>query len=256
MTPPPPTGRRTPRLIPVLDVMGGRVVRAVGGRRTEYQPIRSRLTESTEPVTVAKALLATTSAAELYVADLDAITGRMPFALAVLHEICAITAPLWLDSGLREVIDVLPIHESPHAYPILGIETATSPNLISECKFALDFPPVAVSIDLRDGQLLGNWKAWGANGPRDAIGVARTAIQHGADALILLDLARVGTGAGGGTEELLRAIRAVFPAVELIAGGGVKTWSDVDRLGDAGADAVLVASALHDGTVTFPRPAP
>jgi phosphoribosylformimino-5-aminoimidazole carboxamide ribotide isomerase len=35
----------------------------------------------------------------------------------------------------------------------------------------------------------------------------------------------------------------------IITGGGVRTWDDVERLGDAGADAILVASALHDGTI-------
>ena len=39
-----------------------------------------------------------------------------------------------------------------------------------------------------------------------------------------------------------------------LTGGGIRDWDDVKRLEDAGADAVLVASALHDGTLTFPRP--
>ena len=64
------------------------------------------------------------------------------------------------------------------------------------------------------------------------------------------------TGSGAGTEFWCRQIRRTMPDVELIAGGGVRTWEDVERLGAAGADAVLVASALHDGTITLPRPVP
>ena len=75
----------------------------------------------------------------------------------------------------------------------------------------------------------------------------------GVRALIVLDLARVGTGTGTGTEPLLRAIRDEFPGVDLIAGGGVRTWADVDRLSEAGASGVLVASAIHDGTLRVPR---
>ena len=52
--------RTSPRLIPVLDLMNGKVVRAVGGRRDEYRPVVSTLTPSTEPVEVAMALLAAT----------------------------------------------------------------------------------------------------------------------------------------------------------------------------------------------------
>ena len=66
-------------------------------------------------------------------------------------------------------------------------------------------------------------------------------------------LARVGTGIGPGTVGLCRELRAAYPDIELIAGGGVRNWDDVDRLGEAGADGVLVASALHEGTITRSR---
>ncbi len=112
-----------------------------------------------------------------------------------------------------------------------------------------------LSIDLENGQLLDGWKEWGLASATDAFGLVRKAFDLGYRSFIVLDLARVGTGTGSGTESLLTAIRDEFPNVELIAGGGVKTWADIDRLGEAGADAVLVASALHDGTITFPRPA-
>jgi phosphoribosylformimino-5-aminoimidazole carboxamide ribotide isomerase len=107
---------------------------------------------------------------------------------------------------------------------------------------------------MRHGELVGDWQAWGLVNDRDALGLARRVVELGVRTLIVLDLARVGTGSGTGTEPLVRAIRGEFPDVELIAGGGVKTWADVDRLGEAGADAVLVASALHDGTLRVPRP--
>jgi phosphoribosylformimino-5-aminoimidazole carboxamide ribotide isomerase len=67
--------------------------------------------------------------------------------------------------------------------------------------------------------------------------------------LILLDLARVGRGAGTGTERWVAPAKSMFPGVEIVAGGGIRNWDDVRRLEDAGADAVLVASALHDGTL-------
>jgi phosphoribosylformimino-5-aminoimidazole carboxamide ribotide isomerase len=75
----------------------------------------------------------------------------------------------------------------------------------------------------------------------------------GVASLIVLDLARVGTGRGTGTEELCREIHEQFADCELIAGGGVAGVADVERLGDAGATAVLAASALHDGRLTGPR---
>jgi phosphoribosylformimino-5-aminoimidazole carboxamide ribotide isomerase len=56
-------------------------------------------------------------------------------------------------------------------------------------------------------------------------------------------------GGGAGTEALVSRAKERFAGVEVVAGGGVRDWDDVRRLEDAGADAVLVASALHDGTL-------
>jgi phosphoribosylformimino-5-aminoimidazole carboxamide ribotide isomerase len=109
--------------------------------------------------------------------------------------------------------------------------------------------PVAFSIDLKAGRLLGSWRAWEREGERDVQQLARRVIGMGVRTLIVLDLARVGTGSGTGTEPLLRAIRDEFPNIDLIAGGGVRNWEDVERLGEAGASGVLVASALHDGSL-------
>lgn len=245
--------RRPPRLIPVLDVMNGQVVRAVGGRRSEYRPLASTLTASTDPLEVAAALLEATGSGNLYVADLDAITGadrsgRLAARLANLR------CRLRLDAGIRTADDCRAVPDLPHILPVFGLETFVEPD-VPITAFATTRDKV-FSIDLRDGELMGDWARWGAKHSRDALGVARTAVARGFAELIVLDVARVGTGTGTGTEPLLRAIRAEFPDIALIAGGGVRTWADVERLGEAGATGVLIASALHDGTITPRREAP
>ena len=239
--------RTPPRLIPVLDVMNGVVVHAVGGRREEYRPLVSTLTASTDPLEVAVALLAATGSGSLYVADLDAITGadrsgRLAARLAGLR------CRLYLDAGIRTAADCRAV---PHVLPVFGLETFTE----SDVPITMTRDKV-FSLDLRDGELMGDWARWGAQHSRDALGVARSAVARGFAELIVLDVARVGTGTGTGTESLLRAIRAAFPSLPLIAGGGVRTWADVERLGEAGATGVLVASALHDGTLTARSEAP
>ena len=66
------------RIIPVLDVMGGIVVRAVAGRRSEYRPLVSKLTTSVEPAEVARTLLAKSGADELRLAaDASSLTHPM-----------------------------------------------------------------------------------------------------------------------------------------------------------------------------------
>jgi phosphoribosylformimino-5-aminoimidazole carboxamide ribotide isomerase len=222
--------------------MNGQVVRAVAGKRSEYKPVESKLTVATHPLSVALALLERTKARELYVADLDAIRGAPAVAPAVERLARELHCELWLDAGLnaRRPLSALPAN----ARPVVGTETATP----AELREAAGRAPI-VSLDLRAGKLLGDWEAWGAAHAADSLAVARHAVELGATALVVLDLARVGTGRGTGTEPLLGALRAAFPQLDLIAGGGVRGRADVDRLGAAGATGVLVASALHDGAL-------
>src|SRR5688572_28938554 len=100
----------TPKIIPVIDLMGGRVVRAVGGRRSEYQPVRSVLTDSTEPGEVARALVAATGADCVYVADLDAIIHRRPDTGSV-QAVTSASVPVLYDGGFRTTEDANPFME-------------------------------------------------------------------------------------------------------------------------------------------------
>lgn len=241
-----------PRIVPVLDVMNGQVVRAVGGRRDEYRPVVSKLTASTDPVEVAKALGEATGASELYIADLDAITGADGSGRVVAELAERVECRLFVDLGIRTPDDFASVPRRKNVVPVLGCETLADPDpaLAAGFEFLSDW---AFSLDLFQGKLLGNWRAWGDFGVRSAEDVwemaASAAMQMGAGTLIVLDLADVGTMGGPSTEYWCKKIRATIPEVEVITGGGVRTWDDVERLGEAGADGVLVASALHEGAL-------
>lgn len=220
------------RLIGVLDLMNGVVVRGVAGRRAEYRPLVSELGCSCEPLDVANAIRSAHGIDELYLADLDAIAGAAP-ALPLYHRLAADGFRLWVDAGVRTTVqrDAL---RGPWR-TIIGLETADGPGVLEDgCCF---------SLDLRDGVPL---RAW-ADSPE---AVADLAMTHGARALIVLDLARVGTGEGTGTVGLCGRLRSRHPGVELISGGGVRGRDDLDRLARVGVDAALVASILHDGRLS------
>jgi phosphoribosylformimino-5-aminoimidazole carboxamide ribotide isomerase len=80
--------------------------------------------------------------------------------------------------------------------------------------------------------------------------IVRQAARERVCAILPLDLADVGTGTGGSTDSLCRFIRREFPQMGLIAGGGVRGVDDLNRFHSLGVDAVLVASALHDGRLS------
>jgi phosphoribosylformimino-5-aminoimidazole carboxamide ribotide isomerase len=227
------------RVVPVLDLLGGCVVRGVAGRRHEYRPIVSRLTTSSKPGDVATAIRNRFGLDELYLADLDAIAEARP-AVNVYEELRTLGFSLWVDAGLRRADDAATL--GLVAKLVAGLETLAGPD---ELRLLVERfgHRVVFSLDLRGGEPLGDRTAW-RGGVEE---IAAAAIGAGVRGLIVLDLARVGMSGGTGTESLCSRLVAAYPEVEVFAGGGVRGPEDLHRLRDGGAAGVLVASALHDG---------
>jgi phosphoribosylformimino-5-aminoimidazole carboxamide ribotide isomerase len=234
------------RILPVLDVMNGQVVRGVAGRRHEYRPIVSQLAPCADPGIVAEAFREHFGFEEIYVADLDAILGKPP-ALAVYDDLQRRGFRLWVDAGLRAAGDAAPLEARGVSSIIAGLETLAGPGVLAELLQRVSPRRLVFSLDSRDGQPLGDLSKWSA---RDMAGLAEVTVALGTRRLLLLDLARVGVGTGVGTEALCAELRRRHPRLELTAGGGVRGDEDLEALRQAGADYALVASALHDGRIT------
>jgi phosphoribosylformimino-5-aminoimidazole carboxamide ribotide isomerase len=230
------------RVIGVLDLMGGRVVRGVAGRRQEYRPVVSRLTASCRPADVAAAFRDHFGLSELYLADLDAIASAAP-ALDAYAALRAAGFCVWVDAGVHQAADAVRLCEAGVDTIVVGLETVAGPSALTQAVQALG-ERVVFSLDLREGVPLGELSGWES---REAISVARQAVRLGVRRVLVLDLARVGVGGGVAGRRLCRSLAAEYPEVELSAGGGVRGRADLEGLRDDGVRAVLVASALHDG---------
>jgi phosphoribosylformimino-5-aminoimidazole carboxamide ribotide isomerase len=234
------------RILPVLDLQQGLIVRGIAGRRDEYRPIVSTLTKSARPIDVARALREQFGFTEFYVADLDAIGGALP-ARRVYDDLCAEEFRLWVDAGIRTVEDAGTLLASGNASEVVGLETVQGPTALHEICRRLGPRQVVFSLDLRNGQPLGDLCAWGVN---SAWGIAQRAMEAGVVRVLVLDLAHVGVGAGTGTEAFCARLRQAHPDIEIATGGGVRGPEDICQLDACGVDYVLVASALHDGRLT------
>lgn len=232
------------KLIPVIDLMRGQVVRARRGDRGSYRPIESRLCASSDPITVARVLRDHCDARQLYIADLDALTGGEP-QVALLRALQAALpqTELWVDAGcadaaavddLRRAIDAPP----DHLVPVLASESMRSPRA-----FAQAFGPAAggagvprddrvLSLDRRDGVRLDAAGCWAQPAWWPTRVIAMTLEQVGADA--------------GPDLDTLSALRRLNPSVCWFGAGGIRDPEDLERASAAGASGWLVASALHD----------
>ncbi len=240
-------------VIPVIDLLGGQVVRGVGGRRDEYRPIVSSLVPSSEPAAVAMALKNRFELTRMYVADLDAITG----GAGDVDSWKAIAAAGWeltIDAGLRTAEEAVSLWEFLRrdfatADFVIGHESFRCLGDLAELnhRSAMNMQRAVFSLDLKAGVPLTQDAEWrGASTMELMSEVHRCGIRR----TIVLDLADVGSGQGTSTLPLVRQLRDRFPDLEIIAGGGVRGPADLRQLQAAGADAALVASALHDGRLT------
>ena len=249
------------KLIPVIDLMQGQVVRAVRGNREGYRPIESRLCASSDPVTVAQILGEHCAARQLYVADIDALLGQ-PAQVAVLRALLRSlpALELWLDAGFANAAAAEALlaelgAAAQRVVPVFGSESLASRGDLQRC-FAGDATrhsnpdanpddnpgnnpedtrrcEAVLSLDRRDGQRLDAAGCWDA----PALWPRR---------VIVMTLERVGSDAGPDLDTL-GAVRLKSPGSFIVGAGGIRNHDDLARAQAAGAGAWLVASALHDG---------
>jgi len=234
------------QILPVLDVMHGRVVRGVAGRREEYRPVKSVLTESCDALHVAEAIRSRFGISAIYLADLDAILHRSP-NLEILRSLADAGFILTVDAGIRCCEDAFAIAAAGAHLLVAGLETLSGPSELSRLIESFGSSRVVFSLDLRDGRPMGNLSRWNE---ADPIGITRQAAEAGCTHLIVLDIARVGTEAGVPTLPLCTEMRAQWPDATIITGGGIRGIDDLRRLDPAIVDGVLIASAIHNGSIT------
>jgi phosphoribosylformimino-5-aminoimidazole carboxamide ribotide isomerase len=185
---------------------------------------------------------------QLYIADLDAIEGR-PRDCALYERLASAGVPLWIDAGVRDRLALEPLMVlcRYHLRIVVGLESVGGPAELGEVIQRAGPDRVIFSLDMDDGRpLVAAEAAWPRSEPLE---IASQVVALGVRRLILLDLARVGTGRGIGSEGLLTRIRTRWPGVAVTVGGGIRGIDDVLRLKEQGAAAVLVGSAVHDGRI-------
>jgi phosphoribosylformimino-5-aminoimidazole carboxamide ribotide isomerase len=221
-------------VIPVLDLRGGTVVRAVMGRRDQYRPIETPLSPSSDPADVARGLFSVFPFKTLYVADLDAIEGTGDNH-AVLARLTAEfpDVSLWVDNAVADLRTAERWLEARLGRLVLGSESQKDVALVRRLS---GNDRIVLSLDFRDQAF---------QGPAGLLGE----VQFWPRKVIIMTLARVGSGAGPEFDQL-HAIHAIAAGRDIYAAGGVRGGADLAALKRAGIAGALVATSLHDGRLT------
>jgi phosphoribosylformimino-5-aminoimidazole carboxamide ribotide isomerase len=232
------------KIIPVVDILNTRVVHAVRGIRQEYQPIRSIITQSVEPVEVSKAFK-NLGFGVLYVADLDAIIECSTNFQLLSRIFDATGLELIVDAGVTSLDRAEKLLDSGVSKLIVGTETLRNKEFVAEAIKIFGRERVVVSVDLRGDKVL---VQSGFDGCTDVMCLLREFEAMGVSDVIILDLARVGTGEGVNKAFLKQVLETFNFAVYV--GGGVRDIQDLVELDNLGVSGALIATALHTGRIT------
>ena len=245
------------RIIPCLDVTGGRVVKGVN-----FVALR----DAGDPVEIA-ARYNDQGADELTFLDITATSDDRDLLLHIIEAVASqVFIPLTVGGGVRTVEDVRRLLNAGADKTSFNSAALANPQVIEDASSRYGAQCIVVAIDAKrrlpaeeqrvgpDGRPAGpGWDVYSHGGRRntgiDAVGWARQMAGRGAGEILLTSMDRDGTKSGFD----LALTRAVSDAVDVpvIASGGVGT---LDHLADGvqagGADAVLAASIFHYGEFT------
>ncbi len=234
-----------PHIIPVLDLLNKTVVHGVAGKRDEYQPVQSKLVNSSDPLKVANAFRDHYSFNEIYVADLDAIQFRN-YDYSSIRKLLADGFELLVDAGLREVEQIKTLYDLGVQKLVAGMETIPDPDFLSEAIKIIPVDQLVFSLDLMDHHPISQWQEWKEKKP---IQIIEECMNVGLSSFIILDLKQVGMGNGLSTLELCQQVKTLSKENQIITGGGIQQPSDVLLAQSSGVDGILISSALHNGNL-------
>jgi imidazole glycerol-phosphate synthase subunit HisF len=238
------------RIIPCLDVTGGRVVKGVN-----FVELR----DAGDPVEIA-ARYNEQGADELTFLDITATSDDRDLILHIIEAVASqVFIPLTVGGGVRTVEDVRRLLNAGADKTSFNSAAVANPDIISAASSRYGAQCIVVAIDAkrRSAEDAANrgpgWDVYTHGGRRntglDAVAWASEMARRGAGEILLTSMDRDGTKAGFD----LALTRAVSDAVTVpvIASGGV---GNLDHLADGiqqgGADAVLAASIFHYGEYT------
>ena len=221
-------------IIPVIDIYRGRVVHALKGQRSSYQPIQSGLCSGSDPVDIVQAFLDVYPFKKIYIADLDAING-LQINNKIINTLCVQFPGIsfWIDEG-NSSKDEIAVIQDLQKVQVVGSETGIGPDVMNDLKTIL--PQPVLSLDFRNGNFIGN----------------KTMLlspENWPENVIIMNLDRVGSEEGPDME-LFKKITSMAKDKNFYIAGGIRNIDDIQSLKETGITGILLATALHNEEIT------
>jgi phosphoribosylformimino-5-aminoimidazole carboxamide ribotide isomerase len=222
-------------IIPVLDISRGLVVHAKKGEREHYKAISSIISPTPEPIIVIKAFLKLYPFKIIYIADLDAIQGSQ--SQSTLINSIALQfgqCEFWVDAGLKVINNCKAEYTAQKIKMVLGSENKLPRKILSGLLSRNQ--DILLSLDFSENGLIEN------DYLLDEVALWTPKI-------IVMMLHRVGSTEGI-DYPCLDKVLAMAKKNEIYSAGGAQNCKDLIKLGSIGIKGVLLATSLHNGSIT------
>jgi phosphoribosylformimino-5-aminoimidazole carboxamide ribotide isomerase len=226
-------------LFPAIDLYGGKAVRLYKGNYDEMTVYHD------DPVAVAKDFEAC-GAEFIHLVDLEgARTGETPNLDVISRIVSETNLFAEVGGGIRSMETIEKYISAGVSRVILGTAAVKNPSFLMAALLKYG-ESVAVGVDIRDGMVAIN--GWTENSALHYTEFMERLISIGVRTVIVTDISR--DGAMKGTNRSLYAELAEnFPALNVIASGGVSSLEDVKALSDMGVYGAIIGKAYYTGAI-------
>lgn len=225
------------KLYPAIDVLGGRAVRLLYGKR-------DHVTDYGDPVDCARRWV-DEGAEILHVVDLSGAFGEDDGFEKVLERIARLGVPVQSGGGLRSMAEIHRRFRAGADRVVLGTVCVEHPEVLYEAveKYR---EKIVAGIDAKEGSLA--VRGWTQIADKDAFEFGCEAKALGIADAVFTDIGRDGALAGVNVAE---SVRMSETGLNIIASGGVRSIDDVRALNAQGVYGVILGRALYTGAITM-----
>ena len=229
-------------LIPAIDIIEGKCVRLTKGdydRKTVYRDSPADVAKEFEELGFKR----------LHVVDLDGAKSKHIVNSSVLRRITTETN-LIVDfgGGIKTDADLEEAFEAGASMVTVGSVAVTQPELFEGWLQKYGTERMILGADVRNGRISIN--GWKEDSEEALLPFLKKYIDMGVSNVLCTEISKDGTLAGPATS-LYKEVMASYPALHLIASGGVSSLSDIEALEAAGIPAVVFGKAIYEGKINM-----
>ena len=230
-------------LFPAIDLYGGKAVRLSKGNYDEMTVY------SDDPVSVAKDFEAC-GAKYIHLVDLEgARTGETPNLDVISRIVSETNLFAEVGGGIRSMETIEKYISAGVSRVILGTAAVKNPSFLMAAILKYG-QAVAVGVDIRDGKVAIH--GWTENSSLDYTDFMNWLTEIGVTTVIVTDISR--DGAMKGTNRSLYAeLKEKFPAMNVVASGGVSSLADVEALAKMDVYGAIIGKAYYTGAIDLSK---